>query len=65
VEAVMGEDKRCACEEKHGRHLCVLRSRGMTGAIVRLTGNPNVACQRCGEEANSEESVCLPVPLFV
>jgi len=61
----MGEDKICECREKHQCHMCVLRSKGMTKKIGQLTSAPNVACHTCGEEANSEDDVCVPVPLFV
>ena len=61
----MRQGKECNCEEKHQSHICVLRSKGMTHEINQLTNNPNVACFTCGEEANSEDNVCLPVPLFI
>jgi len=61
----MGKDKICTCEEKHQNHLCVLKCKGKVNKIKDLTGTPNVACLTCGEEANSEENVCIPVPLFV
>jgi hypothetical protein len=61
----MGEESNCTCDKKHDGHLCVLRSKGMIGKIARQTSNPNVACYRCGEEANSEENVCSPIPLFI
>lgn len=61
----MGEDKKCSCEEKHPGHICALRGKGLTNEIRHLTGNPNVACLICGEEADSEENVCLPGPLFI
>ncbi len=53
----------CLCGEKHQGHLCVLRSKGMTKEIEHITNNPTVACFTCGAEANSEENVCLPIPL--
>ena len=61
----MGEVTICTCQEKHQRHLCVLRGKGMTSIIKKQTSAPNVACHTCGEEANSEDDVCVPVPLFV
>ena len=61
----MGEERICSCAEKHHNHLCVLRSKGLTKEISHLTSNPNVTCVLCGEDANSEESVCSPVPLFI
>lgn len=61
----MGEDKVCLCEELHRNHLCMLRIRGMTNAIKHETNSPNVACDICGEEANSEDDVCEPIWLFI
>lgn len=61
----MDEDKICSCLEKHYDHLCVLRDKGMTKKIRQLTGKPDVACFTCGEEADSEDNVCSPVPLFI
>jgi len=61
----MGEVKICCCEEKHKGHLCLLRAKGITRKIKQMTSTPNVACFNCGEEANSEENVCSPVPLFI
>jgi hypothetical protein len=60
----MEEEKVCNCEDKHQGHLCVLRGKGLTCEIRRRTGAPNVACLTCGEEADSEDSVCSPIPLF-
>ena len=61
----MGEDKICSCEEKHQCHICTLKSKGLTHEIKQATSIPNVACFNCGEEANSEENVCVPAPLFI
>lgn len=61
----MDEDKKCNCWEKHQSHLCVLRSKGKIKEIKRETCSLNVACLVCGEEANSENHVCVPIPLFV
>lgn len=61
----MGQDKRCMCEERHQCHMCVLRDKGLIRQIERASSNPNVACVECGEEANAEDSVCVPVTLFV
>lgn len=61
----MGEDGICSCKEKHACHVCLLRAKGLTHEIKQITSTPNVACLNCGEEANSEENVCSPVPLFV
>jgi len=61
----MVEERACACQEKHQHHLCVLRCKGLTRQIEELTDSPNVACTICGEEANSEDHVCIPVPLFI
>jgi hypothetical protein len=61
----MGEDKICNCEEKHQGHICMLICKGRIHEIKELTSTPNVACLSCGEEANSEDNVCIPAPLFV
>lgn len=61
----MGEDGKCPCKEKHQVHMCVLRSKGKVKEVKRQTCTPNVSCSFCGEEANSEEHVCSPVPLFI
>jgi hypothetical protein len=61
----VGEDKICNCEEKHQDHICMLKCKGKAHKIKDLANTPNFACSICGEEANSEDNVCLPVPLFV
>ena len=61
----MREVKTCNCEEKHQSHICVLKRKGKTSEIKKLTSTPNVACCSCGEEADSEDNVCLPAPLFI
>ncbi|GFE58806.1 hypothetical protein AOG1_26860 [Geobacter sp. AOG1] len=61
----MGEDTKCNSEEKHQCHMCVLRNMGLTSKIKQLTRTPNVACSKCGEEANSKDCVCIPVQLFI
>ncbi len=62
----MGEGKVCTCaSEKNKGHICMLKSKGWTHEIKKLTGNPNVACITCGATANSEDNVCSPVPLFI
>jgi hypothetical protein len=42
-----------------------LRSKGLTREINHLTSNPNATCIHCGDDANSEENLCSPVPLFI
>ena len=61
----MGEDEICSCREKHQNHICVLKCKGLTHQIEHQTSSPCVACQICGEEADSEDHVCMPVPLFI
>ena len=61
----MAEDKRCTCGEKHKGHLCTLREKGLKRELERKTDKPDVSCGLCGEEANSEDHVCVPVPLFI
>jgi hypothetical protein len=53
----------CTCTEKHGGHMCVLKSKGLLQEVAALQTNPTVVCFICGEEANSAESVCSPMPL--
>ena len=55
----------CCCEEKHEGHICWLRLKGNTPKIKELTSTPTVACFNCGEEANSSDNVCSPVPRFI
>ena len=62
---VTAEDRRCLGTGQHESHLCVLRSKGNIKEVVRQTCFPSVACSHCGENANSEKSVCAPVPLFI
>ncbi len=61
----MVDDEVCRCDEKHQGHLCALRCKGLIHRIKQSTSTPNVACAKCGEEANSEDNVCMPVPLFI
>jgi hypothetical protein len=61
----MGKENECTCEEKHQGHICVLLGKGLSKEVKHLALNPNVACLRCGAEADSEDHVCIPVPLFV
>jgi len=61
----MGEDKICHSDKKLQCHICMLKYKGKFREIRELTKFPNVACSICGEEANSEDNVCLPVPLFI
>jgi hypothetical protein len=61
----MGEDTVCCREEKHDGHLCALKIKGKARKITELTRTPNVACSNCGEVANSEDNLCLPVSLFI
>lgn len=62
---VTGKDKICRCKKRHENHLCELRAKGRTHQINQLIRKPNVACGICGEMADSEEDICLPVPLFI
>ena len=61
----MGEDEGCNGRENHRDHICVLRGKGLTSKIEHLSSCPNVACQKCGEMADCDKNVCLPVPLFI
>lgn len=53
----------CASGERHHGHICVLKSKGMTDDVKRLTGKPAVICFNCGVEANNADNVCSPMPL--
>jgi len=61
----MDEDGKCGCKEKHKGHLCELQDRGLIRQVQAMTCNPNVECENCNRVANSEDHVCLPVPLFI
>jgi len=61
----MDEDSNCGCREKHKNHLCVLQDKGLIHQVRILTCNPNVECEKCNRVADSEDSVCIPVPLFI
>jgi hypothetical protein len=61
----MDEDCKCRCEEKHQNHLCVLQGKGLIHQAQLLTCNPSVECETCNRMADSEDSVCIPVPLFI
>ena len=63
--AFVRRSKTCSCKQRHKRHICELRAKGRTHEIHKLTRNPSVACGICGEPADSDEDVCLPVPLFI
>jgi hypothetical protein len=61
----MDEDGKCCCEEKHKNHLCVLQRKGLIHQVQSLTCTPSVECEICNRMANSEDDVCIPVPLFI
>jgi len=61
----MDKDSRCECEEKHQNHLCVLHSKGLFHQARSLTCTPGVECETCNRVANSEDNVCVPIPLFI
>lgn len=52
---------KCTSAEKHEGHMCVLKSKGID--TCALTDNPTVVCFTCGAEANSADSVCVPMPI--
>jgi len=58
-------DMLCECSKLHNGHLCVLRGKGLSSKIRDLSFTPDVVCERCNQEANSKNSVCIPVPLFI
>jgi hypothetical protein len=60
-----GKNKKCHCRKRHEHHICELRAKGQTHAINLLIQNPNFACSLCGETADSDDDVCVPVPLFI
>lgn len=61
----MDDDIQCGCAEKHKEHICVLRGKGLVCRVKCLTDKPNVICETCNHQANCEENVCKPLPLFV
>lgn len=61
----MGTEYICNCAEKHPVHICMLRHKDLISTVRELTRSPNIVCHNCGEEANSEDNVCIPVPLFL
>jgi hypothetical protein len=61
----MDEEIICNCLEKHPTHICMLRHKGLISTVRQLARFPNVACGNCGEETDSEDNVCMPVPLFL
>jgi len=61
----MDDDSNCGCAEKHRNHLCVLEGKGLIHQVQSLTCAPNFECEQCNRTANSEENVCIPVPLFI
>ncbi len=48
---------------EHPGHLCVLASKGMFDRIKQLTRTPRFICFNCGRVADSERSLCNPMPL--
>jgi hypothetical protein len=53
------------CGDMHKSHLCQIRAHGGSKEGNWLTKHPNVSCVNCGEEASSNDNVCLPIPLFI
>ena len=53
----------CTCAEKHGGHICVLKSKGLLDEVAAIQANPTVVCFICGEVADNAEHVCSPMPL--
>lgn len=58
-------DMLCTCSKLHKNHMCVLRGKGLTNNVKSLTCTPNVIYDKCNQEANSKNSVCIPIPLFI
>jgi hypothetical protein len=50
-------------EKEHPGHLCVLASKGMFDKIKQITKEPRFICFNCGRVADSEKSLCNPMPL--
>jgi len=61
----MDEGSNCCCEDNHKNHLCVLQVKGLIHQVQNLTCAPNFECEKCNRMANSEDNVCVPVPLFI
>jgi len=59
------KDKECRCKKRHEHHICELLAKGRTHAVNQLVQYPNFACGLCGATADSDDDVCVPVPLFI
>ncbi len=53
--------------EDHDKHLCYLVSQGFhlsdAEAFEDLTNKPKFTCKHCGRKANSDQNLCVPVPI--
>lgn len=65
IHIISALDMACTCAELHKGHICVLQEKGLTSKIKNLTNTPQFICERCSQEANSENSVCIPLQLFI
>jgi hypothetical protein len=62
---VKNTDMLCTCPRLHKNHICVLRGKGSSSKVKLLSCTPNVVCEKCNHEANSGDSVCIPISLFI
>lgn len=53
------------CEVKHKNHVCVLQGKGLIHQVQILTCTPNIEFEKYNRMANTEDNVCMPVPLFI
>jgi len=51
------------CKGDHGGHLCVLVSKKKFDEIRQLVKKPKFICFNCGRVADSDKSLCNPMPL--
>ena len=56
-------EKRTKCKHGHTGHLCVLVSQSLFDDIKKLTRRPKFICFNCGRVADSDKSLCNPMPL--
>ncbi len=55
--------KKNICTGAHPCHLCMLASKDLFDEIKKLTKKPKFICFNCGRVADSNKSLCNPMPL--
>jgi uncharacterized Zn finger protein len=56
--------KPCIHEKQHSGHICELESQQEWDIIKKVTDQPTVQCENCGNRANSAKNVCMPGELY-